>query len=211
MMAPTDGRIQQLLQPFLGGTSITASQLHSLQIHLGLLLKWNAKINLTAVRDPEQMVVRHFGESLFAARVLFPSGSETGSVIDLGSGAGFPGIPIKVWASSSDLTLIESNQRKATFLREVVRAAGLQGVEVQAVRAEVVKVKAALVTLRAVEKFESILSAAVSLVAPAGRLALLVSMAQVDVASSVAGTLEWERPVRIPESKSRCLLIGNVH
>jgi 16S rRNA (guanine527-N7)-methyltransferase len=199
------------LQPFLGGTSITASQLHSLQIHLGLLLKWNAKINLTAVRDPEQMVVRHFGESLFAARVLFPSGSETGSVIDLGSGAGFPGIPIKVWASSSDLTLIESNQRKATFLREVVRAAGLQGVEVQAVRAEVVKVKAALVTLRAVEKFESILSAAVSLVAPAGRLALLVSMAQVDVASSVAGTLEWERPVRIPESKSRCLLIGNVH
>jgi len=211
MMAPTDGRIQQLLQPFLGGTSITASQLHSLQIHLGLLLKWNAKINLTAVRDPEQMVVRHFGESLFAARVLFPSGSETGSVIDLGSGAGFPGIPIKVWASSSDLTLIESNQRKATFLKEVVRAAGLQGVEVQAVRAEVVKVKAALVTLRAVEKFESILSAAVSLVAPAGRLALLVSMAQVDVASSVAGTLEWERPVRIPESKSRCLLIGNVH
>jgi 16S rRNA G527 N7-methylase RsmG len=107
--------------------------------------------------------------------------------------------------------LIESNQRKATFLKEVVRAAGLQGVEVQAVRAEVVKVKAALVTLRAVEKFESILSAAVNLVAPAGRLALLVSMAQVDVASSAAGTLEWERPVRIPESKSRCLLIGNVH
>src|SRR5271169_3984978 len=94
------GRIATLLQPFLPDVSPElAGQLHT---YLDLLLRWNARINLTAVRDPEQIVTRHFGESLFAARVLRDAGvlaAPTGAdltLADVGSGAGFPGVPIKL-------------------------------------------------------------------------------------------------------------------
>jgi len=111
-------------------------------------LKWNSKINLTAIRDPEEIITRHFGESLFAARHLFPISADSQSAIDLGSGAGFPGLPLKIWNEALDLTLVESNQRKAVFLREVGRALGLSGVKVQAERAEKLSASADLVILR---------------------------------------------------------------
>ena len=132
-------RIAALLSPFLGGASLSDSQLAQLASYLDLLLRWNARINLTAVRDPEQIVTRHFGESLFAARHLYPSCSlATGDwrLLDIGSGAGFPGLAIKIWAPVLRTTLLESNQRKATFLREVVRALQLTGVQVVSDRAE---------------------------------------------------------------------------
>ena len=119
-------RIAALLAPYLGGCSLSDAQLAQLATYLDLLLRWNARINLTAVRDPEQIVTRHFGESLFAARRLYPAGRKlepgTWKLFDLGSGAGFPGLPIKIWAPALQATLLESNQRKATFLRELVRA-----------------------------------------------------------------------------------------
>ena len=110
-------RIAELLTPFIGPASLSDLQLSSIQVYLELLLKWNAKLNLTAIRDPEEAIARHFGESLFAARQLFPTGPSRDTAIDIGSGAGFPGLPLKLWNSSLELTLIESNQRKATFLR----------------------------------------------------------------------------------------------
>src|SRR6202166_4167383 len=121
-------RIAELLQPFLGPANdqrLTANDLSNISIYIDLLLRWNARINLTAIRQPEEIVTRHFGESLFAARQLFPrrlsvSGAAATpvQVADVGSGAGFPGIPIKLWAPNIFLTLIESNQKKAIFLRE---------------------------------------------------------------------------------------------
>src|SRR5438094_5607441 len=110
-------RIGDLLLPFINGSVLSGAQAKQLSLYLDLLLKWNSKINLTAVRDPEEIVTRHFGESLFAARQLFPE-PIAGTVIDVGSGAGFPGIPIKIWNDAADLTLIESNQKKAVFLHE---------------------------------------------------------------------------------------------
>src|ERR1700689_4913856 len=128
-------RIAELLQPFLSEPChseapsqkelavLSPSQLHDISTYIDLLLRWNARINLTAIRDPEEIVTRHFGESLFAARHLFPEEARLGSgqgtalqgrarhteetgalapevitAADLGSGAGFPGIPIKLWA-----------------------------------------------------------------------------------------------------------------
>src|SRR2546425_8322910 len=140
-------RIAELPQPFLDpgaevsdGAALLPSQLRYISTYIDLLTRWNSRINLTAVRDPEEIVTRHFGESLFAARRLFPAPmadsqppadhqrpTTNNRVIDVGSGAGFPGIPIKIWAPQVHLTLIESNQKKTTFLKAVVRALTLTG------------------------------------------------------------------------------------
>jgi 16S rRNA (guanine527-N7)-methyltransferase len=203
----TKDRIADLLVPFLGGSELSAGQREALQSYLDLLLKWNSKVNLTAIRNPEEIVTRHFGESLFAAVKLFPVPIAQ-SVIDVGSGAGFPGIPIKIWNHEIELTLIESNQKKAVFLREVVRALVLKHIAVEAVRADRVSAKADLVTLRAVERFERVIPIARALVRPDGRLVLLIGEAQVATAKSSIPDLNWQDPVRIPMSANRTLLIG---
>src|SRR5271170_1741104 len=151
-------RIAALLEPFLDHQSLAESQLNQISTYIDLLLKWNAQINLTAIRNPEEIVTRHFGESLFLARHLFPKtrrhpdpelvegeGPPPSSnlpdlyrILDIGSGAGFPAIPLKIWAPSIRLTLIESNHKKAAFLREVARTLTLTEVNVIAERAETV-------------------------------------------------------------------------
>jgi 16S rRNA (guanine527-N7)-methyltransferase len=131
-------RIAALLAPFLGG-ALNHAQLSQFSTYLDLLLRWNARINLTAVRHPEQIVARHFGESLFTARSLYSDGWQLTTdnwLLDVGSGAGFPGLPIKLWAPALRLTLIESQHRKATFLREVIRALALPNADVFSGRAE---------------------------------------------------------------------------
>src|SRR5271167_2245380 len=123
-------RIAELLQPFAEPHMLSPELSAQLESYLDLLLRWNARINLTAVRDPEQVVTRHFGESLFAARVLFAESPKSATLADVGSGAGLPGIPIKLFAPGIALTLIESHQKKATFLREVIRTLELEHAEV---------------------------------------------------------------------------------
>src|SRR5271165_1756055 len=134
-------RIAELLQPFLGDTPVPPGLYTQLKVYLDLLLRWNARMNLTAVREPEQIVTRHFGESLFAAKLLQEAGALNSidaappTLSDIGSGAGFPGIPIKLFAPALQLTLIESQNKKATFLREVVRTLGLSHIVVHCGRA----------------------------------------------------------------------------
>ncbi len=94
--------------------------------YLQLLLKWNEKINLTAIRIPEEIVELHFLDSLVALPYL-PS---SGRMLDLGSGAGFPGIPLKIARPPLELVLAESVRKKCAFLREVVRTIGLKGVTI---------------------------------------------------------------------------------
>lgn len=221
-------RIAELLDLFLrtrvpdSGTidsALSSAQLQNISTYIDILLRWNARINLTAVRDPEEIVTRHFGESLLAARYLFPASSSVTSVppvvkslavavADVGSGAGFPGLPIKLWAPQIPLTLIESNQKKATFLREVTRALTLTGVNIQNTRAETITERFDVVTLRAVERFDEALPTAAALVAPAGRLVLLISISQQATAASTLPHYEWSAPIPIPHSHSRTLLMG---
>jgi 16S rRNA (guanine527-N7)-methyltransferase len=199
-------RIAELLAPFLGTGSLSAGQIEAVQTHLDLLLKWNAKINLTAIRNPDEIVTRHFGESFFAAEHLGAIPAET--AIDIGSGAGFPGLPLKLWIPDLKLTLIESNQRKATFLREVLRALELSNVEVRSERAEALSVKADFVTLRAVENFDRILPIAFGLIKPNGRIGMLIGEAQIKAAHTLLANLQWKAPVPIPNSRQRVLLVG---
>ena len=202
-------RSADLLQPFLA-SPLRQDQLIQISTYIDILLKWNQRMNLTAVRDADEMVPRHFGESLFAAQQLLPAGSDSAvKVVDLGSGAGFPGLPMKLWAPEIELRLIESNQKKAAFLREVVRSLKLEKVTVFAGRAEEFPLASAeLVTMRAVERFESALPVAANLVWPGGRLALLIGEAQVLKAKETLPDLTWQSAIPIPKSAARVLMVG---
>ncbi len=115
-------KIATLLTPYLEGEA--PPELYpQLSTYLDLLLKWNARTNLTAIRDPEEIVRRHFGESLFAGQHIPP---DARTLLDFGSGAGFPGLPIQLLRPEITVTLAESQNKKATFLREVVRTLGLK-------------------------------------------------------------------------------------
>ncbi|HVH85609.1 MAG TPA: 16S rRNA (guanine(527)-N(7))-methyltransferase RsmG [Terriglobales bacterium] len=197
--------IEPLLANFVSNP-LSQEQLRLLQDYLDLLLSWNAKINLTAIREPQEIVRRHFGESLFAGEQLRP---ENGARLsDLGSGAGFPGLPIAIRYPAIHVTLIESQQKKATFLREVVRSLGIRNVEIYGGRAENSGLTSQIVTLRAVEKFQLTLPVARSLVGGGGRLALLISSAQVKAAHRMTPEVGWQEPIAIPESRQRVLLMG---
>jgi 16S rRNA (guanine527-N7)-methyltransferase len=229
-------RISELLDPFLSDSGpselgqesavLSSSQLDHISTYIDLLIRWNSRINLTAIRDPEEIVTRHFGESMFAARHLFPVQSETESnflasaasssvkgsthLADLGSGAGFPGIPIKLWAPGLALTLIESNHKKATFLREVVRSLKLTNVDIQNTRAEDLTGTYDVVTLRAVERFEDILRVAARMTTPTGRLALLIGSPQLSEARAALSQFAWQPAIAVPQSRFRMLLVGTV-
>jgi 16S rRNA (guanine527-N7)-methyltransferase len=207
-------RIAELLGPFLTA-ALSGAQLSQLAAYLEILHRWNARMNLTAVRDPESVVTRHFGESLFAAQNLFPMSHDPSamSLLDIGSGAGFPGLPTKIWRPELTVTLIESHSKKAIFLKEVIRALDLKNIAVSTTRAEDFVLPSAIdhrpsttVTLRAVEKFDRILPIAARLATP-GRLGLLIGSAQVDTTRQLSG-FTWSDPLPIPLSAARVFLIG---
>ena len=199
-------RIAELLDTFIAPATLSDSQLQHISTYIDILLKWNARTNLTAIRDEEGIVSRHFGESFFAARYLLADAVPGLRVFDIGSGAGFPGLPMKLYAPEISLTLIESHNKKAIFLREVIRALSLTDVTVISARAEMISDTADLVTLRAVEKFESILPIAAHLVSPGGRLGLLVADRQLEAAQRlVPGT--WTSSDAIPESVGRVVAV----
>jgi len=252
-------RIAELLAPFLT-KELSSSQLTHISTYIDLLLRWNARTNLTAIRDPESIVTRHFGESLFAAQTLYPllGGSGTSALaertsgvpslndgnraaqipettaisthsnpsldraagssarpaepldlLDIGSGAGFPGLPIKLWAPQLRTTLLESQNKKVVFLREAIRSLTLTDINVSAERAEAFTAEAQLVTLRAVERFDTILPTAAKRVLPQGRIAILIGKRQVPQAQTLAPDLHWTAPIAIPQSVARVLLIGD--
>ena len=137
----------------LDGAELDARAVEQFEAYLALLVKWNARMNLTAVRTPEEIVRRHFAESIFAAQQI-PKQAKT--LLDFGSGAGFPGIPIAICRPKIGVTLAESQGKKATFLREVVRTLGLKA-EVWPGRVEEMAGERVFdaVTLRAVDKMAS--------------------------------------------------------
>ncbi|MGZ4843495.1 MAG: 16S rRNA (guanine(527)-N(7))-methyltransferase RsmG [Candidatus Angelobacter sp.] len=196
--------IAQLLKPFI---ELDETRLNAISKYIDLLLKWNARINLTAIRDASDIVQRHFGESLFAAKyVLEQKPVET--AIDLGSGAGFPGVPFAILAPDVQVTLIESQQKKATFLKELVYSLGLKNVRVFSDRAESYLETADLVMLRAVEKFDQALAMAFRLVNAGGRIALMIGSGQVELARKLLAEVNWSDAVKIPSGHSRELLLG---
>jgi len=167
-------RIAELLAPYLGDVATPPNLLPQLSLYLDLLLRWNARTNLTAIREPEEIVRRHFGESLFAGSHLAPLLPAAATLLDFGSGAGFPGLPIQFLLPQLRVTLAESQGKKASFLREAVRTLGLT-TEVWADRVEALPASSRFdaVTLRAVDRMELAVSAARERLAPGGWLVTL--------------------------------------
>jgi 16S rRNA (guanine527-N7)-methyltransferase len=129
----------------LGFAKLTAVQVGQLEKHYKLLIRWNKVLNLTSVRKPEEIIERHYCESLFLGLHLPPGVLQ---IADVGSGAGFPGVPVAILRPESKVTLIDSHQRKSVFLRESTRE--LPNVRVLAQRIEDVEEQFDWAILRAV-------------------------------------------------------------
>ena len=179
---------------FPGG--VTPEQAGLLEAHFELLARWNRTLNLARIRDRAEAIERHYNESLFLARRL-PAGALP--IADIGAGAGFPGLPLAVVRPDCAVTLIESHQRKAVFLREASR--GLPNVRVFAGRAEDC----------CGSRLDWAVSRAVSygdlakfLARLAGHAALLTGADEPPVALG----FEWEAPLLLPGSQQRFLRVG---
>jgi len=123
MISLTSAQITDALKPY--GIAPSIDLIKGVRTYSELLLKWNRIISLTSVTDVEQILRFHFGESLFALSML---PVEKSRLADVGSGAGFPGIPLAMASPSLTVTLIESNAKKYAFLNEVIRELKLRNV-----------------------------------------------------------------------------------
>jgi len=172
--------------------------------YLALILKWNARTNLTAIRTPEEIVRRHFGESLFAGARLDASLGACPTLLDYGSGAGFPGLPIQLLRPDIQVTLAESQGKKAAFLREVVRTLALP-TEVWAARVESMPASRQFhtVAMRAVDKMDAAIAEAAT--RATHQLLILTTSAQPEI-PGLSGHFRLDEPVPLPESHAGVVL-----
>jgi 16S rRNA (guanine527-N7)-methyltransferase len=198
-------QIAAALAPFK--VPLSPEMVVQIQAYLHLLAKWNQKVSLTSIKDLETVIRRHFGESFFAARVV---PIRHGRLADLGSGAGFPAIPIKMLAPDVHLTLIEPSLKKIAFLQEVVRALNLGSVNIMRGRFQDLSIPERsfdFVTCRALGKFEKVLEWASRALAVDGRVALWLGGRDAHRLIRLQ-SWTWQAPVRIPESRDSVLLTG---
>ena len=175
------------------------------EAYLALLLRWNRRVNLTAIRDEDGILKRHFMESIACAEAL-PLGIAT--LLDFGSGGGLPGIPIALCRPEITVTLAESNGKKAAFLQEAVRVVQI-GARVFAGRAKSLQEGFDCVALRAVDRMRDAVSAAQTLVNDDGWLALLTSEVEVDgLMGAAGGAFSWRKSIPMPGSDRRILALG---
>src|SRR5271155_5186256 len=190
----TDEAILSALAEF----RVTASykQVQQIQQYIAVLLKWNDKINLTAIRDPLEILYRHFCESMYAA-VAVPV--ENGRLADVGSGGGFPGLPLKILRPDLHVFLIESNIKKATFLAEVSRDLELTNLRVLVNRFEEVAEDVAPLDYacsRALGEFAPFLSWAASGAIAAKTVILWIGGRDLDEVKKIDGW-EWQGPTPV--------------
>jgi 16S rRNA (guanine527-N7)-methyltransferase len=179
--------------------------LEQFEAYLALLIKWNAKLNLTAIRDPGEVVRRHFVECIQCAQAL----PEVAMLLDFGSGAGFPGIPIAICRPEIRVTLGESQGKKAAFLREAVRVLGLD-VEVFGRRIDSMDPQRhfSAVTLRAVDRMAAACRAATARVANGGWLVVFATpQTEAEIKAALPG-MYWAQRLRTPGLHEGCLLLG---
>lgn len=182
-------------------------QVLQIQQYIKILLQWNEKINLTAIRDPLEILNRHFCEAMYAA-VAIPV--ENGRLADVGSGAGFPGIPLKIIRPDLQVFLIESNLKKASFLAEVIRELGLTDARVIVSRYEELGEEVAPLDFacsRALGEFSAFLEWARSERIAAKQVILWIGARDLPEIQKIRAW-EWREPIQVPNSLRRLLLVG---
>jgi len=185
---------------------VSDEQIQLLQRFMQILLRWNEKMNLTAIRDPLEILYRHFCESMYAATVVPISGR----LADIGSGGGFPGIPLKIMRPDLELFLVESNIKKGTFLAEAVRELGFSNARVLISRYEELLEELApldYVCSRALGEFGPLLDWAASDQLSANQVLLWVGGRDLEEIRK-APNWEWQEPIPVPQSLQRYLLLG---
>ncbi|MDE3138113.1 MAG: 16S rRNA (guanine(527)-N(7))-methyltransferase RsmG [Acidobacteriota bacterium] len=177
--------------------------------YIRLLLRWNEKVSLTTVTTPKEILTRHFGESLFGARV---AGIEAGNLLDVGSGAGFPALPIAMRAEGIRERLLEPNVKKAAFLAEACRRMGLvDRVRVDRTRFEGFAAPEAafdFVTSRAVRITREFVEKCREMLSDSGRIVLWLGQEDIDSVRENPGWI-WAEPVLIPGSERRFVIWGS--
>jgi 16S rRNA (guanine527-N7)-methyltransferase len=205
--APLSG---ETIHRALAAFQLSANDVQVLQIqqYMKVLLAWNEKMNLTAIRDPLEILNRHFCESMYAA-VAIPV--ENGRLADVGSGGGFPGLPLKIMRPDLQVFLIESNIKKATFLAEVIRDLELTDARVLVGRYEELGEEVApldFVCSRALGEFPSFLEWARSEQIAAKQVILWIGARDLPEIQKIQ-TWEWREPIPVPNSLRRLLLVGS--
>jgi 16S rRNA (guanine527-N7)-methyltransferase len=188
--------------------TLNDTQVLQIQQYTKILWAWNEKVNLTAIRDPLEMLYRHFCESMFGA-ILLPV--ENCRLADVGSGGGFPGLPLKIIRPDLTVFLVESNVKKATFLAEVVRELGLTDARVLVSRFEELGEEVApldVVCSRALGDFARFLEWAASPQVGAKQALLWLGGRDLEEVRAQPGWL-WEEPTPIPKSLQRFILLGS--
>jgi 16S rRNA (guanine527-N7)-methyltransferase len=201
---PSEDTIRRAMSDFR--LDLDTDQVAAVQQYMQLLLAWNEKIGLTSIRDPLEILYRHFCESMYAA-VAVPL--EAGRLADVGSGGGFPGLPLKIIRPKLEVLLIESNIKKATFLAEVVRTLGLQA-RVLVRRYEELSedvVPLDFVCARALGDYSTFLHWAGSERVGAKHAVLWISGNDVEEVVTIDGW-DWRDPIPVPKSLRRYLLVG---
>jgi 16S rRNA (guanine527-N7)-methyltransferase len=201
--------IEGLLEPF--ETKLSDAQSETLLVYLDLLVRWNKKINLTSVKKPEDCVQRHFGESFYLSKAI----EVKGSLLDIGSGAGFPGLALKIQFPNLAVTLLEPVAKKRAFLKEAARACQMSHVEVLGDRLQDFANGARLgafdiATARAVGNLDDLVPAAAKCLNHSGRMALWLGIDQISAARDAGPNLTWAEQVPVPLSKQRVILIGKL-
>src|SRR3974390_406297 len=185
--------------------TLSDEQVQRIQRYITILRHWNEKLNLTAIRAPLEILHRHFCESMYAA-VTVPI--DSGRLADIGSGPGFPGLPLKILRPDLELFLVESNIKKGTFLAEVLRELGLTNARVLISRYEELGEELApldFVCSRAVGEFGPFLQRAASVQLSAGRVILWIGGQDLEEARK-STQWEWQEPIPLPQSLRRYLL-----
>jgi len=205
IVTPSESTIRKALSEFQ--IDVNTNQIAQIQEYIRLLLVWNEKFNLTAIRDPLEILYRHFCESMFATKVV-----DLGQcrLVDIGTGAGFPGLALKILLPEVQIILVESNIKKATFLAEVVRALGITGANVMVSRYEELGEEIAPVDfllVRALGEFEVFLKWAASERVDAKKVILWLGASDVEEVRK-RSQWAWELAVTLPQSLRRVLLIG---
>jgi 16S rRNA (guanine527-N7)-methyltransferase len=200
-------QIASALAPFLAASSLSEAQLAQIQTYINKLLSWNQSVSLTSIEDPLEIATRHFGESIFAASLL---PIRLGRLADVGSGAGFPGLPLRILSNTLRVVLLEPNLKKCAFLNDVRGALDMDDVEVSRCRYEEYRSERDafdFVCARALGGYRPLLRWAKNVLRPHGRVILWLGADDAAAVGRSAGWL-WELPTRIPESRKRLILIG---
>jgi 16S rRNA (guanine(527)-N(7))-methyltransferase RsmG len=192
------------------GIQVSPALVESVGRYVDILQRWNQKINLTGITSLSEILTVHFAESFFAARML---GEKDSPILDIGSGAGFPGLAMKLYRPEFSFYLVELRKKKAAFLSTVRRELALERVSILNKRLEECQpsdfiIPPRVLTVRAVGGTENLIQVGLRFLPEQAKVVVFCTTGQVKTLISQLTEIEWEEPVLIPWSRERMLLLG---